>query len=299
MNKQISILSDTRHPTENVGNHGLGRVAWDVAAGFKKKGYDVTLYGGIGTIPPEGVEVVERSAEIDFVHLVDHAHPIIDFGHDHNLSRLFPELPVLNYISDGEVKYQPPNTVVCVDGDLIKHPTATKIPLGIDVDSFPFYNNKDDFLMFAAKIIPEKGVDLALQLQKMIQNKIFFAGRRYYNVDLGKQYLGEMRGEFLYELIANAKALLQFTRFGDGGGRISLEAAACGTPTLCFDDNAAKEHVFDCVSGYVCHDLNEMAQVIEFDTLRFLNPKMMREWVKDVHHIDKMVDSFNVLIRNL
>lgn len=297
--KKISIISDTRLPTENQGNHGLGRVAWDVANGFRKLGYGVTLYAGYDTVPPLGVDLIQRASEIDFSEIVPRNVPAIDFSHFHDFSSTYPNAPVLNYISDGEVKYNPPNACVCVKGDLKKHPSAEIVPLGIDIDAIPFYDakRKGKHIAFMAKIIPEKGVDLALSLQKMIKQKIFFAGRRYYNVDLGVSYMGELRGNIANTFLGSALALLQFTRFGNGGGRVSLEAAACGTPTLCLSDNAAKEHVFDCVSGYVCDDLISVAAHIEL--LNYLDGKTMRQWVGDSHNIQSMVYRFKQLIENL
>ncbi|MFN8418978.1 MAG: hypothetical protein U0528_07010 [Anaerolineae bacterium] len=64
---------------------------------------------------------------------------IADFSHHHHLSILQPQWAVVNYISDSEVNYQPPNAVVCTLADQREFPCSQRIPLGIDVESIPLH----------------------------------------------------------------------------------------------------------------------------------------------------------------
>ena len=70
------------------------------------------------------------------------------------------------------------------------------------------------------------------------------------------------------------------------GGPVPLEAAACGTPTLCLDSNSVADHVADGVSGFVCQSAEEIADAVQ--DLKFLKPGTMREWVTENHSLELM-----------
>jgi glycosyltransferase involved in cell wall biosynthesis len=267
-------------------------VAWDAAAEFAQRGYAVTLYAGFGSSAPRNVRLVAHADE--FNRAISTHDAWLDFSHHHHLSRLYPALPVVNYISDSECTYQPPNACVCTRADQSQYPSAALVPLGVDVKRIPFNDGKrGDYLAFLAKIIPHKGVDLALQLQRTIQRPIIFAGERLMSLDL-PCYAGELAGDEAYHFLGYAYGLLQLARIGTGGGRIQLEAAACGTPTLCLAGNGTQEHVAHDLSGYLCADLDSLRHHI--DALSSLSPAIMRQWVTETHSIEIMVDALETLI---
>lgn len=294
---KIGILSDCRVPTQGVGGHGLGRVAWEVTGELAKRGHEITLHAGYGSTAPRLVTVMimDGSEAVRAEKMQTPQQDVyLDFSHNHDLSWLRPDWAVVNYISDNETGYQPPNAVVCTEADLCDYPNARRVPLGIDVKSIPFYENgRQSYLAYLAKIITHKGVDKALDLAARGLD-VHFAGENLERREL-PHYRGELCGYDVYEYLGRAAALLQLATIGAGGGRISLEAAATGTPTLVFDSNGAQEHVIHCLTGFVVRDLDEMADAVS--DLAYLNPLKIREWVNDSHSLTQMVDELEKHLR--
>src|SRR5207302_8024656 len=82
----------------------------------------------------------------------------------------------------------------------------------------------------------------------------------YLNRDI--QYLGEVPHEEKLTLLAGARALLNPIRWAEPFGLVMIEALACGTPVLAFPEGAAPEIVEDGKTGFLCHDVSEMAEAI-------------------------------------
>lgn len=313
----ISILSDTRVPTRPLGGHGLGRVAWDVAAALARGGHVVTLYAGFGSTAPPGVTLHCHPNEVTRAQgLAQRSSPAcssprakgrakgepgdgvdawLDFSHLHTLSQIAPEAPIVNYISDSECPYAPPNAVVCTQADQRRYPSAVRVSLGIDMTRIPLYlggRDADPYLAFVAKIIAHKGVDRALLIHQRASVPVRFAGERLMPLPL-PDYRGDLEGGAVYDFMGRARGVLQLARIGAGGGRIQLEAAACGTPTLCLDaygdpdlGDGVQEHVEHGLSGFVCADLGDLIDAVR--DLPALRPRPMREWVEATHGLDLM-----------
>src|SRR5206468_6246356 len=82
------------------------------------------------------------------------------------------------------------------------------------------------------------------------------------------RYLGEVPHEQKLELLAGAAALLFPIRWNEPFGLVMVEALACGTPVLAFPEGAAPEIVDDGRTGFLCHDVTEMAEAIgQVDTI--------------------------------
>lgn len=280
---RVNVLSDTRVPTVPEGGHGLGRSAIDIARVLTRMGHTVTLYAGPGS-RWEGA-LVEHANETQRAHELDKdsADAWLDISHYHDLSQVHPGWPVVNYILDLECRYQPPNTVVNTTHANRRYLNARFAPLGIPVDDIPLRTGKRSYLTFCAKIHALKGHDIAMDVAERVKPLItYFVGE---NVS-GKpvpNYRGVLTTpEQLYGWLGGAMALLSPYR-ADSGGRVNLEAAACGTPVLCLAGVATEEHVGHCISGFVCGDADEMVDAVQDVVL--LNPQAMRDWVRETHDI--------------
>jgi glycosyltransferase involved in cell wall biosynthesis len=275
----IGVLSDTRLPSLPFGPHGLGRAAGDIANSLAQLGHDVTLYGGKGST--WGGAVVEHSNETQRAHVLDNAHDAwVDISHYHDLNNIHPEWPVVHYILDLECPYTPANACVNTTHARKTFQNARIVPLGIDVDAIPPGCGARDYLTFCAKIHPHKGYDLALRIANTVTMPVYFVGEKFVP-DAIPNYRGVIgnASEF-YDWLGGAAGLLSPYR-KDAGGRVNLEAAACGTPTLCLDGVATAEHVAHCVSGFICADVDEMIDAVQ--DLPLLEAERMRNWVQETH----------------
>jgi glycosyltransferase involved in cell wall biosynthesis len=293
---RLAILSDTRLPTLPVGGHGLGRMAYDLARGLHDAGHEVTLHAGIGSQAPEGVLVCPSENETEraqWLVEVTERDPeafdaIIDLSHFHDLSRLAPHLPVLNWIVDNECPYEPVNTVVGNKWQAQQVKSSRTAPLGIDVAAYPFVAKPDDYVLYAAKLHPLKGFDIAIGVAQEAKARLVMIGENMVGAALPPDvvYLGPVADNRAFQsYLCHAKALLAPSRI-DAGGRVILEAAACGVPTLCFDETGCAGHVAHGVSGFVCRDALEMVEAL--GDVALIDRAGARAWVEKEHSLEAM-----------
>lgn len=292
---RIGVLSDCRVPTRDSGGHGLGRVVMDVAHGLAKK-HDVTVFCGpgseTGTIPR-----VEHGDENQRAHLLAEwrADVWIDCTHNHMLSAIRPEWAVLNFMMDFECAYRPPNTISGT-GVMQRRYGGEIVPVGIDAQHVPAFRVPREGFVYAAKIHANKGYDLALAFNR--KYPVTFYGENFSGATV-PNYRGVIENEFaFYDVLTGAKALVHPAR-RDAGGRVLLEAAACGCPSLVLDwyMSGNQDHVEHGVSGFICRDLNEMMDAAA--DVQYLDSKKMREWVLDTHSLDRMTNEIDARLNRL
>lgn len=293
---RIGVLSDCRVPTRDSGGHGLGRVVMDVAHGLDKRGHDVTVFAGpdsdTGTIPR-----VEHSDENQRAYLLAEwrADVWIDCSHNHLLSVLRPDWKVLNFMMDFECLYQPPNTISSTKV-MQQQYGGEIVPLGIDTQHVPPFRVLREGFVYAAKIHASKGYDLALDFHKV--HPVTFYGQTFGEAAI-PNYGGVIENEFaFYDMLTSAKALVHPAR-RDAGGRVLLEAAACGCPSLVLDWHMSgnQDHVEHGVSGFICRDIPEMIEAAR--DVQYLNIPKMREWVQDTHSLDRMTNEIEARLNRL
>jgi glycosyltransferase involved in cell wall biosynthesis len=107
----------------------------------------------------------------------------------------------------------------------------------------------------------------------------------YLNNDI--RYLGEVAHEQKLELLADARGLLFPIRWNEPFGMVMIEALACGTPVLAFPEGAAPEVVEHGKTGYLCHDVSDMAEAIT--RVDRLDRQMCRDAVEGYFSTDRMV----------
>jgi glycosyltransferase involved in cell wall biosynthesis len=146
----------------------------------------------------------------------------------------------------------------------------------IDVDSWPVGLRKEDYLLFVARMVEEKGPHRAIRVAKETGRPLVLAGpvqpgqERFFANEVqphidGKQirYVGEVGGARKQKLFADAFAFLLPIRWPEPFGLVMVEALAAGTPVLAFAHGAAPEIVEHGVNGFLVHDEHEMAAMVE------------------------------------
>jgi glycosyltransferase involved in cell wall biosynthesis len=145
----------------------------------------------------------------------------------------------------------------------------------IDVETFPFSTQKDDYLLFLSRIGPEKGTHLAIEVARRLGMRLLVAGKvdrvdqAYYHevveplID-GEQvvFLGEADASAKRELYRRAYCLLLPLCWEEPFGLVMAEAMACGTPVVAFARGAAPEIVVDGVTGYLVEDVDGMVEAV-------------------------------------
>jgi glycosyltransferase involved in cell wall biosynthesis len=172
----------------------------------------------------------------------------------------------------------------------------------VDVASFPFRADKDDYLLFIGQIASAKGPHLAVEVARRLGTRLIIAGkvdphnRQYFAETIepyidGKQihFVGEV-GHEKRELYANARCLLVPICWEEPFGLVMAEAMACGTPVIAFNRGAAPELIVDGETGYIVRDVDEMAEAV--GRLDRLDPYHCRRHVEENFDAPIMVQRY-------
>lgn len=177
---------------------------------------------------------------------------------------------------------------------------------GIDVDSFIREEKSNNYLLFLARISPQKGVDIAIKVAKKLKVKLVIAGRvseadrewldkNFYPYIDGKQiiYLGEVLGREKKKLLASAYCLIQPNRFIEAFGNSLAEAQASGVPVVAFNKGAIGEVIAHGKTGYVVETFKEMLEAVKM-VKKIKKEDCYTRALKNFS-VDKMVDSYEQL----
>lgn len=173
----------------------------------------------------------------------------------------------------------------------------------IDVQSYPFSSEKDDHLLCLARISPEKGTHLAIEVARRLGMPLVIAGkvdrvdREYFRTAVepesdGRQirFLGETDPDEKRQLYARARCLLVPICWEEPFGLVMLEAMACGTPVVAFARGAAPEIIEHGETGLLVDDLDGMVEAVRH--VGEIDPARCRHHVEERFDIPVMVDGY-------
>jgi glycosyltransferase involved in cell wall biosynthesis len=149
---------------------------------------------------------------------------------------------------------------------------------GVDFKNCPPPAPAEDFFMWVGRIVPEKGLDLAIQAAKQAKVPLIIAGivdlsipraRKYFEEKIepeidGQQirYVGPVNGQERDYFLRRARGLLNPLLWEEPFGMVMLEAMAVGCPVIAFRRGAAAELIVDGETGFLVDTLSEMVQRI-------------------------------------
>ena len=161
----------------------------------------------------------------------------------------------------------------------------------IDLDEWPFQDEKDDGLLFLGRIDPDKGPHRAIEAAGRAGQRLaiagpvqpegeeFFAGEVEPHLADGQvRYLGPLGPDDKRRALARAGGLLMPIEWPEPFGLVMIEALATGTPVIAFERGAAAEIVIDGENGFLVSDVDGMAAAI--DRLHEIDPSACRRSVQ-------------------
>jgi glycosyltransferase involved in cell wall biosynthesis len=173
---------------------------------------------------------------------------------------------------------------------------------GIETDVFKFSDEPEDFLLFAGRITPEKGVREAIRVARESNHRLLIIGP----VDHGSQgyfdqyikpeqddrilYLGRIDRYQLPKYYQKAKAVLTPVQWEEPFGLTTIEAMACGTPVISLHRGAAPEIIVDGKTGFIVNSVGEMIEAV--GKLDQIKRRDCRNHVTKNFTLEKMVDSY-------
>ena len=144
---------------------------------------------------------------------------------------------------------------------------VVNIPHGIPDHEYVFSATSQDYVVYLGRIIEPKGVHYAIQAAINTGIKLKIAGKHYsqtgkddYWQRMVKPYLDHPLIEYLgyihriehkQQLLAGATALIMPSTWSEPFGVVMIEALACGTPIIGFNQGSIPEVVEDQRTGFV------------------------------------------------
>lgn len=182
---------------------------------------------------------------------------------------------------------------------------------GIDKDRFQFAQGGGDYLFWIGRIVPEKGLDKAIEISAAVKKPLkaigAIADENYFSEIIEPKlkentqvnYFKEVVGQDLVKLYQNAKLLLFTIDWDEPFGLVMVEAMACGTPIVAYGRGSVPEIVKDGVTAFVCEpgDFSCMVKSVrkiyempekEYQELR----QNCRKHVEENFTVGKMVDGY-------
>jgi glycosyltransferase involved in cell wall biosynthesis len=159
---------------------------------------------------------------------------------------------------------------------------------GLPDDIYHYKEGIGKYLAFLGRFSPEKRADRAIELAKKtnmplkIAAKIEKLDQEYYDSmikNLLDDPLVENRGEIgekeKNDFLGNASALVFLIDWPEPFGLVMIEAMACGTPVIAWNNGSVPEIIDHGVSGYIVNSMEEAVEAV--NNLSKLDRKKVRE----------------------
>ncbi|MBU4331760.1 glycosyltransferase family 4 protein [Patescibacteria group bacterium] len=179
---------------------------------------------------------------------------------------------------------------------------AATVHHGIDVKKFSFSNQRGEYLAFAGRIVPQKGIHIAMDVAKKTGRKIKIAGSippesTYYweqeikpRLSANATYEGMLSPKQMISFYQKAEALMMPIMLDESFGLVMVEAMACGTPVIGFKRSTVPELVKHKKTGYVVRDEKEMIAAVK--NLDKIKRDDCRKWVEKNFSLESMVENY-------
>ncbi len=152
---------------------------------------------------------------------------------------------------------------------------------GLPQDSLAPGSGSGGYLAFLGRVSPEKAPDAAIRiaaaagLPLKVAAKIDRVDVEYFKttveplLSLGEvDFIGEICENEKGEFLGNAAALLFPIMWREPFGLVMIEAMACGTPVIAYENGSVREVLEDGVTGFIVHNEEEAVEAVRrIDTL--------------------------------
>src|SRR5215211_5366289 len=185
----------------------------------------------------------------------------------------------------------------------------------VEVDTYPFRADKEDYALFLGRFSEDKGAHNAIYIAQQAGVPLRMAGKLDPGVDNhyfkeriepyvdGESivYEGEVDGSRKQELLAGARFLLFPIQWDEPFGLVMTEALACGTPVVADAMGSASEIVKDGEVGVLVGEgeWDEMAQAIKSGRLEDIDPYRCRQYVHERFSVEAMVKGYEAAFEKI
>ncbi len=180
---------------------------------------------------------------------------------------------------------------------------------GLNMESFPFSETHDGYLLFVGRISLQKGTHHAIEVAQYLHMPLIIAAKldlgdlSYFNTfvepKLGGiiRWIGEVSEEERNNLMAHAAALLHPVTWREPFGLVLIESMACGTPVIAFNKGSIPELIVHGKTGFVVNDTEEMIEAVV--RIGDIDRKTCRNHALVQFNEKKMTDEYEMLYEKL
>ncbi len=175
------------------------------------------------------------------------------------------------------------------------------LPFCINEADYHFQANTGEYLVWAGRIAPEKGLINAAKIAKETGLLLKVAGSvedaKYWKMVQAKygqhlDYVGYLDTDGLQTLLGSAIAMLQTQQWEEAFGVITIESMACGTPVVAYDRGANSELVKNDVSGFLVDPDNMVEAVSGVRRASTLNRAACRAYAVERFGLDSFSNHY-------
>jgi UDP-glucose:tetrahydrobiopterin glucosyltransferase len=262
--------------------------------------------------------IARHAAEHDLVHA--HAYDWAAFAyarrqplpivHTLHLPALDPQ--ILDALASPSPAHAPPSRLVtvsraCAETYAPRARIDAVIYNGVDIGRMPanLVWGATYYLLYAGRISPEKGVFDAIRIASRAKRPLIIAGpiydQAYFDervvpsldrTEAGVTYFGAVTRERLWDLMANAEALLSPVRWDEPFGLTACEAQATGTPVIGYARGGLREIVDSGRTGWLVAPgrVDQAADAVA--KTQMLDRMACREWIERHFSLDAMTEAY-------
>ncbi len=181
---------------------------------------------------------------------------------------------------------------------------------GIRLEDFPFEPEKAEYLLFAGRLSPEKGPDVAIEIARCAGRRLLMAGmiepqyQDFYDQKVephvdGTQveYLGLLSQKELAPYYRKAAGVLFPINWCEPFGLVAVEAQASGTPLIATRFGALPEIILEGETGFVVDSIDEAVRAV--DKLCALSPAACRTNVESRFSAAAMAKGYEAVYTTL
>lgn len=185
---------------------------------------------------------------------------------------------------------------------------------GIDLSKYPFCEQNNGRLLWVGRIIESKGLIDAIKAIKQSSYSLDIIGYNPSNVgknpyfdkamkmiegDDKFNFIGKVDHNKIANFMAQAKALIMPTRCHECFGLVIIEAMACGTPVIAYDNGAISEIIENGKTGFYVSDGDWQGLSASIEKVKSINRKDCREIIEKKFSRDLMVERYLNLYRRI
>ncbi len=146
---------------------------------------------------------------------------------------------------------------------------------GIDKTPYILHTEPGYYLAFIGRISPEKGIEQAIEIalrsniELRIAAKIDAADEKFFKERIQKHFdhplitfVGEICEAEKSDFLGNALALIFPIQWPEPFGLVMIEALACGTPVIAFNEGSVPEIIEHSITGFVVQSIDEAVNAV-------------------------------------